>query len=166
MYLKIWSATYLPVCLGFNVNGNVSMYYQCKKLGKIFTGLTYKLLLSFKVISDVYKSFIPNKTTFTKYCFTQWISKLPRSFEIHWVSQYLIIFTHLVGIVNATVYWDNFHRSRAWQIVLIFNDVLVYCGFWMWARQCLDPPTSCLPDAHLSWEALITVYISWQVELD
>ena len=25
---------------------------------------------------------------FTKYCLTQWISKLPVSFEIHWVGQY------------------------------------------------------------------------------
>ena len=34
---------------------------QCQKLGKIFTGPTYKLLLSFMVISDIYWSFIPNK---------------------------------------------------------------------------------------------------------
>ena len=25
----------------------------------------------------------------TRYCLTQWISKLPWSFEIHWVRQYL-----------------------------------------------------------------------------
>ena len=50
--------------------------YHCQKLGKIFTGLTYELLLSFAVISDVYRSFIPNKTTFTKCCLTQWISKI------------------------------------------------------------------------------------------
>ena len=31
---------------------------------KIFTGLTYKSILSFTIISDVYRSFIPNKTTF------------------------------------------------------------------------------------------------------
>ena len=35
------------------------------------------LLLSFTLISDVYKPFIPNKTTFNKYRYTQWISKLP-----------------------------------------------------------------------------------------
>ena len=48
----------------------------------------YKLhvLLSFTVILNVNMSFIPNKTTYTKYCLTQWISKLPESFEIHWVS--------------------------------------------------------------------------------
>ena len=53
---------------------------------------------------DVRRSFIPNKTTFTKYCLTQWISKLHRSFEIHWVRQYLMNFTGLVGTVNTTVY--------------------------------------------------------------
>ena len=43
-----------------------------RKLGKIFTGLTYKLPLSFMVISDVvYRYFIPNQTTLTKYCLTQ-----------------------------------------------------------------------------------------------
>ena len=73
---------------------------QYLKIGKIFTGLMYKLLLSFKVISDVYMSLIPNTciTTFTKYFL------LPRSFEIHWVRQYLVNFMVLVGIVNATVY--------------------------------------------------------------
>ena len=53
---------------------------------------------------------------------TQWISKLPGSFEIHWVRQYLVNYTDLMGIVNAVVYKTaNFHRCWAWQIVLIFN---------------------------------------------
>ena len=56
---------------------HVTMLVQCQKLGKIFTGPTYKLILSFTVISDVYCSFMPNKTKFTKYCLTQWISDLP-----------------------------------------------------------------------------------------
>ena len=43
----------------------------------------YKLILSFKVVSDVYKSFIPNVTAFTKCYLTKCISKLPGSFEIH-----------------------------------------------------------------------------------
>ena len=58
----------------------------------------------FMVISDVYRSFIPNETTFTKYCLTQWIPKLPGSIEIHWVRQYLVNFTGMVGILNKTVY--------------------------------------------------------------
>ena len=76
---------------------------QCQKLGKLFTGLTYKLLSSFIVISHVYSSLIQNKTTFTKYCLTQWISKLPRSFEIHQVRQYLVNITGMAGIANTTV---------------------------------------------------------------
>ena len=64
----------------------------------------YKVLSSFTVISDVYRSFIPNKTTFTKYCLTQWIWKLHGSFEIHPVRQYLANFLDLVGIVNTILY--------------------------------------------------------------
>ena len=56
------------------------------------------------VTSDVYMFFIRNKTTYAKCCLAQWISKLPRSFEIHWVRQYLVNFMGLVGMVDATVY--------------------------------------------------------------
>ena len=71
-----------PICIfwwGVLYNQNRKIYNlhtQCYKLGKIFTCSTYKLLLCFTVIPDVYKSFFPNKTTYTKYCLTQWISKL------------------------------------------------------------------------------------------
>ena len=34
----------------------------CQKLGKIFTGMTYKLLFIFTFNSDVNRSFTPNKT--------------------------------------------------------------------------------------------------------
>ena len=71
---------------------------------KIFTSPTYKLRLSFTVISDVCRSFIPNETTFTKYCLTQWVSKLHGRFEIHWVWQYQINFTGMAGIVKDIVY--------------------------------------------------------------
>ena len=60
---------------------------QCQKLGDIFAGPTFKLPLSFIVISDTNRAFIPNKATFTKYCLTQWILKLQRSFEIHRIRQ-------------------------------------------------------------------------------
>ena len=65
-----------------------------------------KLLLSFTSLSDVCRSFIPNKTAFTKYCRTQWISKFLGSFEIHWVRQYmyLVNFMGLAGRVNTAVY--------------------------------------------------------------
>ena len=78
-----------------------------QKWRKIFTGPTYYCsyyFFSFMIISDVYSSFIPNKTTLTKYCLTQWIPKLPGIFENHWVRQYLVNFTGLVGKVNITVY--------------------------------------------------------------
>ena len=59
---------------------------ECNKLGKLFTGPTYKyLLLSFTAISYVYRFCIPDKTTLTKYCLTPRISKLHGSFEIHGV---------------------------------------------------------------------------------
>ena len=76
-------------------------------MSKIIAGPTYKLLLSFAVIPDVYRSYIPNKTAFTKYmyCLTLWISK-PQSRH----SKY-----------KCLQDWANFHRSWAWQIVLIFN---------------------------------------------
>ena len=64
----------------------------------------YNLVVSFMVISDVYGSFIPNSTTFSKYCFRQWISKLTDSFEIHRVRQYLENFTELADKINAIVY--------------------------------------------------------------
>ena len=70
---------------------------------EIFAGPTYSVILSFTVISDVYRSFIQNKTAFTKYCLTQWIPKLPGGFEIHWVRHYLVNFMGLVDIVNTTV---------------------------------------------------------------
>ena len=90
----------------------ISVQSQCQKLRKILIGLIYKLLLSFSIISDVYRSFIRNKTAFIKYCLTQWISKLPGRFEIHCVRQYLVNCMGLAGIVNC------FHRSWAWQEVL------------------------------------------------
>ena len=69
---------------------------------KIFTGWTYKLLLSLTVIANLCRSFNPNKTIFTKYCLTQWISKLSGSFEIHLVGQYLVNLTSLAGIVKLS----------------------------------------------------------------
>ena len=60
-------------------------------------------LSSFTVIYCFYRSFIPNKTIFTKYCLTQWMLKFPRSRQIHWVRQYLVYFVDLTGKVNSTV---------------------------------------------------------------
>ena len=60
-------------------------------------GQTDKLLLRFTVYTYVYSSFPWNAITFTEYCLTQWISKLPGSFEIHWVRQYLVNFVDPTG---------------------------------------------------------------------
>ena len=49
---------------------NAEQSMQCQKLGKLYTGPTYKSLLSFTVIWDVYKSIIPNIATLSKYCLT------------------------------------------------------------------------------------------------
>ena len=64
----------------------------------------YKLILSFTVITDVYMSFIPNKTTLIKLLDTVWLSGFRSSrVEIHCVMQYPVNFTGLAGIVNAAV---------------------------------------------------------------
>ena len=92
-----------------NTPGQATIYpsnhvHAVSKFRKIFTGPTYKLLLSFTVISDVYMSFIRDETPSTKYCLTQSISKLTGSFKIHWIREYLVNFTVLVGTVNANIY--------------------------------------------------------------
>ena len=73
------------------------------KFGK-YLQVRHTLLLSYTVILDVCRSFIPIKTTFAKYCLSKCILKLPGCFEIHWVRQYLVNFTGLAGIVSATIY--------------------------------------------------------------
>ena len=100
----------------------VHMDHQCQTLGKIFTGLKQKLLLSFTVIWDVYWSFNTNKATSTRCCLTQWISKLHRSFEIHRIIQCLLnSWVWRKSKRNSLQDRANFHRARAWQIVLIFT---------------------------------------------
>ena len=65
---------------------------QCQKWGKIFSGPTYRLLLSF----------FQSCHMFTGHLFH--FSKLPLSFEINGIGQWLVHFTDLAGIVNTTVY--------------------------------------------------------------
>ena len=98
------------IFLQANMRGQVYILYlsfwylQCQQFGKIWTGLTYKLLLSFTAISDVDMSFI-KKHTFTSYCLSEFQSSRGalRSIVI-WVRQSLVNFTGLAGIVNTTVY--------------------------------------------------------------
>ena len=89
--------------------------------GLLPSDLTYKLLLSVIVISDVYRSLLPNKTIFTKYCLTQWVSngslkstnslskEVPGKF--HWSGRH--------SKHNCLQDRAKFHRSRTRQIVFI-----------------------------------------------
>ena len=93
-----------------------------KQSGKTFTGLKYNLLLSFNIVSDVFRSFIPNEITFTEHCYIQWISKLPKL----WNPQIKAVPGKFHGSLrhskcNCLQDRANFQRSQAWQIVLIFN---------------------------------------------
>ena len=64
------------------------LHIYSAKFRELFTGPTYKFLLSFTAISGVYRSFVPNKTTFTKHC----LKAAPGNFH------------RLAGVVNAIVY--------------------------------------------------------------
>ena len=90
--------------------------FRVSKNRKIFTGLTYKLLLRLTVISDVYRPFVPNQTTLTKYRLTQLIWNPPSKAAPG-------IYCRSSGHSKHNCLQDrvNFHRSRAWQIVLSFN---------------------------------------------
>ena len=108
--------------------------------GKIlFTGseVTFDFYRHFRC----YRSFILNKTTFTKYCLTQQVSKLTRSFEIHWVRQYLVNFMGLTGRVNATVY--KIKPIFTCQIVLFFNTVTCMCPAELLSLQ-MNVDISCI----------------------
>ena len=70
------------VCLANNEWQNAA-----PKIEKIFSGLAYKLLLSFTVISDDNRCFVPMNIVFTKYYIAQRISKLCWGFEIHRLRQ-------------------------------------------------------------------------------
>ena len=92
--------------------------------------LTIGLTIDLKISND-YKSFIPNKTTFTKYCLTQGISKFHGSFEIHWVRQHLVNFMNLATIVNTTVYKTESiftglgHGKLSWFLTLDWSSQLL-----------------------------------------
>ena len=68
------------------------------------------------------RSSIRNKTTFTKYCLIQWISRIPVSFELHWARPGKNHGPGGQGKRNCFKDRANSHRSRAWQIILIFNN--------------------------------------------
>ena len=104
---------------------NIGIDLTASKLRKLFTGPMYESFSNLTIISDVYRSFIRNKTIFTMYSLTQWISKPPpgalKSTEY---ASTCHNFTGIADMVNATVYRPNFHRCRVWHIVLTFNTGL------------------------------------------
>ena len=97
-----------------------------KNIYKFDVQVTFDLYSHFRCLQV--RSFIPNKITFTKYCLTQWISKLPGSFEIKAVLGKH--FAGLAGIVNATVYKTE--PIFTGQIMLIFNTVYIYIYIYIY----------------------------------
>ena len=94
-----------------------------------------------------YSSFIRNKTTFTRYCLTQCISKLRKSFEIHWVGLYLTNFTDLACIANITVYktesvFTGLGHGNLSQFLTLLMMCLFFCFVflssksipWQWGK--------------------------------
>ena len=85
--------------------------------------------------------YIPNKTTFTKYYLTQWISKLHGSFKM---SNAVPDTFHGFGgnsKHNCSQDRTNFHRSQARQIRVLFNNVTTYNvthGFFKFSLAIYD----------------------------
>ena len=81
---KCWCSTYKTVTKGLDGWCVIIRLYlsvnNCGKYLQVWHKSFYWDLQSFQMF---YRPFIPNKTTFTTNCLTQWISKLPWSFEIH-----------------------------------------------------------------------------------
>ena len=88
-----------------------------------FGGATVSYTMIIQKTTGVCRSFIPNKTTFMKYCLTQ-KSQLPGSFEFHWVRQNLVNFTGLAVIVNANFPWS----SQFSQVADMANCPNFYCN--------------------------------------
>ena len=97
---------------------------QCHKIGK------HIHRSDVQVTFELYRSFIPNKTAFTKYCLTQWIPKLIGSFEIHWVRQCLINFTGMAGKVNDAVDKTEPIVTGLGYGKLSYFLTLLYYGHW------------------------------------
>ena len=93
-------------------------------------------------------SFVPIEITFTctKYCLTQWISKLP------WVSQNLINLTS-GGHIKRNCLRDraNYRSSRAWQIVtrqpMMTSSNKYFPRNWLFVRESHRSPVNSLTKA-------------------
>ena len=128
---------------------------QCHNWGNIYRSdvqVTFGLYVYFRCLRLFQmRSFIPNKTTFTEYCLTQWISKLLGSFEFHWVRQYLVNFTNVAGTVNVNVYKTKpiftglGHGKLSILTLLLTTKLHVFCkkkNLWLSANHLADQMTS------------------------
>ena len=104
----------------------ISKFDTCKKVRELLPK-GVQITFGFTMFSDVYMSFVPNKTSLTKYRLSQWISKLLGNFIIHWSRQYLVHFNGLVGIVHATVCKTG----------LLLNNILILTIYFAYF---LEPP--------------------------
>ena len=98
--LAIWSENHNGITIILFLSWSWLNKAQCKKNRKnIYRS---NVQVAFELYGHLFMGpFIGHKTTFTKYCLTRWVSKLPGNFEIHWVRQYLVNFMCLAGIVNT-----------------------------------------------------------------
>ena len=106
--------------------------------------------MSFTDISDVFYSIL--KLYLLSIFLTQWISKLPGSFEIHWIRQVHGTFHGSYGYDKRNCL-QNRTRTRAWRIVLIFNTEIKYCmiaqhfemqktNMWNLTTGYINPPAN------------------------
>ena len=80
---------------------------------------------------------------FTRYCLAQWISKLPGSFKIHWVRQYLI---------NEVLFQMNIKLKSNFYV----EPLNIFLNFW----HCNNVPyrPSQLSVFRREWTAIIALY--------
>ena len=114
----------------------------------------YPLLVTKSSIQSLYsRSFVVVKRRLISVlkigmsCLTQWISKLPGSFEIHWVRQYLVNIV-LFRIKDLWTYEmtvnlkSNLYVGHV--IFLIFDPGILPISFWIspwhWGYYTIGPP--------------------------
>ena len=100
-----------------------NLWYQYKKLGKIFTGRTYKLLLKFTVISEVYRSLFQVKLHLPSNSYSLNF-KAPRELENPPIKGVLGKF-HGSGGHNKHKCLQNWSNFTGLGHVLIFNTVVL-----------------------------------------
>ena len=101
---------------------------QCSTVSK--TSPTHMLLSSITIISDVYRSFIPNKTIFTEYWFTLWITMLPRSFENITLVAASFSYNNVIKWKYFPRYWPFVRGIHRWIPRTKASDAELWCFLW------------------------------------